>query len=48
MRPTTVVTSPTTPISETLGKALTAKSNWPDKEEFLDVVYWLRQVTVKN
>ena len=24
-------------------RALTAKSSWPDKEEFLDVIYWLRQ-----
>lgn len=42
---TTVSTTPAaTPISETLSKALSAKSSWPDKEEFLDVVYWLRQV----
>lgn len=25
-------------------RAFTAKSSWPDKEEFLDVVYWLRQL----
>ena len=25
-------------------RALTARSSWPDKEEFLDVIYWLRQV----
>jgi len=23
---------------------VTAKSSWPDKEEFLDVIYWLRQI----
>jgi len=25
-------------------RAITGKSEWPDKEEFLDVIYWLRQV----
>uniref|UniRef100_A0A0K8TNV6 Putative rab5-interacting protein n=1 Tax=Tabanus bromius TaxID=304241 RepID=A0A0K8TNV6_TABBR len=25
-------------------RALTAKAEWPDKEEFLDVIYWSRQV----
>lgn len=25
-------------------RAITAKSEWPDKEEFLDVIYWARQV----
>jgi len=25
-------------------RAITSKSEWPDKEEFLDVVYWLRQI----
>jgi hypothetical protein len=25
-------------------RAVTAHSSWPDKEEFLDVIYWLRQV----
>ena len=34
----------TTSISATISKALTAKSDWPDKEEFLDVIYWARQV----
>ncbi|XP_077293660.1 GEL complex subunit OPTI [Arctopsyche grandis] len=24
-------------------RALTSRSNWPDKEEFLDVIYWGRQ-----
>ncbi|XP_050312381.1 respirasome Complex Assembly Factor 1 [Anthonomus grandis grandis] len=24
-------------------RAVTGKSEWPDKEEFLDVIYWLRQ-----
>jgi len=31
-------------ISNILNRAITAKSSWPDKEEFLDVVYWFRQV----
>ncbi|PIK61954.1 hypothetical protein BSL78_01097 [Apostichopus japonicus] len=25
-------------------RALTAKSSWPEKDEFLDVIYWTRQV----
>ena len=25
-------------------RAVTAKSSWPEKEEFLDVIYWIRQV----
>ncbi|XP_032677208.1 uncharacterized protein RAB5IF homolog [Odontomachus brunneus] len=25
-------------------RAITANSEWPDKEEFLDVIYWTRQV----
>jgi len=25
-------------------RAITGKSEWPDKEEFLDVIYWLRQL----
>ncbi|KAJ8977181.1 hypothetical protein NQ317_018062 [Molorchus minor] len=24
-------------------RAFTSKSEWPDKEEFLDVIYWARQ-----
>merc|ERR1711962_1021781 len=36
--------SESTSISCTIGKAFTAKSSWPDKDEFLDVIYWLRQV----
>ncbi|VVC94700.1 unnamed protein product [Leptidea sinapis] len=24
-------------------KALTKNAEWPDKEEFLDVIYWMRQ-----
>jgi hypothetical protein len=27
-----------------LSRALTAHSSWPEKEEFLDIIYWLRQV----
>jgi len=29
---------------QTFNKALTAGSDWSDKDEFLDVVYWLRQI----
>ena len=25
-------------------RAVTSKSSWPEKEEFLDVIYWIRQV----
>ncbi|XP_071824154.1 GEL complex subunit OPTI-like [Apostichopus japonicus] len=25
-------------------RVLTAKSSWPEKDEFLDVIYWTRQV----
>ncbi|KAJ8679122.1 hypothetical protein QAD02_014909 [Eretmocerus hayati] len=25
-------------------RAFTANSEWPDKEEFLDVIYWARQI----
>ena len=28
----------------TISKALNSQSSWPDKEEFLDVIYWLRQI----
>ena len=28
----------------TISKALSSQSSWPDKEEFLDVIYWLRQI----
>ena len=31
-------------ISTTITKALASQSSWPDKEEFLDVIYWLRQI----
>lgn len=31
-------------LSTTLNKALCAQASWPDKEEFLDVIYWLRQI----
>lgn len=33
-----------TTLSTTLNKALNSQSSWPDKEEFLDVIYWLRQI----
>ena len=25
-------------------RAITANSEWPDKDEFLDVIYWSRQI----
>jgi len=25
-------------------KMLTSQSDWPDKDEFLDVIYWMRQI----
>ncbi|CAD5111101.1 DgyrCDS446 [Dimorphilus gyrociliatus] len=28
----------------TFQKAMAVNSPWPDKEEFLDVVYWMRQI----
>lgn len=31
-------------LSSTLSKALSSRSTWPDKEEFLDVIYWFRQI----
>ena len=40
----TSVTSSTTSLSSVWSRAITAKSSWPDKEEFLDVIYWFRQV----
>lgn len=33
-----------TSVMAVLSKALTAGSEWSDKDEFLDVVYWLRQI----
>ena len=30
-------------LSSLWTRAITANSSWPDKEEFLDVIYWLRQ-----
>ena len=31
-------------LSSVWTRAITGKSEWPDKEEFLDVIYWLRQI----
>jgi len=31
-------------VSATFKKALKSKSTWEDKEEFLDVIYWFRQI----
>jgi len=36
--------STTGSISSTIAKALSAKSEWSDKDEFLDVIYWFRQI----
>lgn len=33
-----------TSVCKTFLKAITRGSLWPDKDEFLDVIYWLRQV----
>ncbi|XP_011198962.1 PREDICTED: uncharacterized protein C20orf24 homolog [Bactrocera latifrons] len=31
-------------LSEICSRALKANSEWPDKDEFLDVIYWARQI----
>lgn len=31
-------------VKQTFLKAMHAGSNWSDKDEFLDVIYWLRQI----
>lgn len=31
-------------VSKTFAKALSKQSLWTDKDEFLDVIYWLRQI----
>ncbi|KAG5893779.1 hypothetical protein JTB14_005445 [Gonioctena quinquepunctata] len=33
----------TKPLPSVWSRALTSNSEWPDKEEFLDVIYWARQ-----
>ncbi|XP_037949960.1 respirasome Complex Assembly Factor 1 [Teleopsis dalmanni] len=33
-----------TPLKEICSRALAPKSEWPDKDEFLDVIYWSRQI----
>lgn len=33
-----------TSISATFTKAFTSEAAWSDKDEFLDVIYWLRQI----
>ena len=40
----TLTSDPPSSFSNLWSRAVTAKSSWPDKEEFLDVIYWLRQV----
>lgn len=36
--------STSSPVLNIISRALTAKSSWPEKEEFLDVIYWIRQI----
>ncbi|XP_052060535.1 respirasome Complex Assembly Factor 1-like [Mytilus californianus] len=31
-------------IKASLNKALSAEAEWDDKDEFLDVIYWMRQI----
>lgn len=31
-------------LMTTFLKSITGSSSWPDKDEFLDVVYWMRQI----
>ncbi|XP_060599084.1 GEL complex subunit OPTI-like [Ruditapes philippinarum] len=31
-------------FSETLSRAFTSEAKWTDKDEFLDVIYWMRQI----
>lgn len=31
-------------IAETFARAFTSEAKWTDKDEFLDVIYWLRQI----
>jgi len=31
-------------ITSTISKAFTAEAVWADKDEFLDVIYWIRQI----
>ncbi|ROT79294.1 GEL complex subunit OPTI [Penaeus vannamei] len=31
-------------LGSVLSRAMTSNSEWPDKDEFLDVIYWSRQV----
>ena len=40
--------STTGSISSTIAKALSAKSEWSDKDEFLDVIYWFRYVVISQ
>lgn len=31
-------------VTSTINKVFTFQADWPDKEEFLDVIYWSRQI----
>lgn len=31
-------------VMETISKALSSESEWTNKDEFLDVIYWMRQI----
>jgi hypothetical protein len=33
----------TSELKSVFNRAITANSEWPDKDEFLDVIYWARQ-----
>lgn len=39
-----VSSTTTTSLTSVWTRAITAKSSWPEKEEFLDVIYWIRQI----
>ena len=34
-----------TRVATVASRALTANGTWEDKDEFLDVIYWIRQIT---
>lgn len=33
-----------TPLKSILSRIITPEATWPDKDEFLDVIYWMRQI----
>lgn len=32
------------PLKSLLSRIVTPEATWPDKDEFLDVIYWMRQI----